>query len=275
MLGFVEANTRLLAPLRDGIGSVAGPLYMIAESPHAVGAFAGRLFASEARVTALERRVAELSLMVQESRAARVENARLRELLGSRPRAPSRVVVAELMAVVRDPDKHRVIIDKGRDDGVETGAAVLDEAGLYGQVVEASAFTSVVLLITDKMHATPVEDERNSWRSIAAGSGRFDVLELEAVPQSADVMEGDLLVTSGLGGRFPPGYPVGEVVEVEKQPTARFARVTVRPMMNPDRRRHVLVFLDARGRVADDAAEAVDAPTQEEPQGRRPVEPAA
>ena len=279
LLALLEANSRLLEPLRAGIGVLATPIYGIAQAPHAARAYGERLMASEDRVTALQRQVMELSLEVQESRADRVENARLRQLLGSRPQESNRVVVAELLAVVPDPNKHRVVIDKGLNDGVATGAAVLDEAGLFGQVVEASVFTSVVLLVTDKTHATPVEAERNGWRSIAAGSGGFDFLELEAVPQSADIMEGDLLVTSGLGGRFPAGYHVGEVIEVEKRPTARFARVTVRPTVKSDRGRHVLVILDEPGDVARDAAEhpleAVDTPPSDAASERSGLGPAA
>lgn len=256
VLAFVEANSGLLAPVRAWLGVAATPVFVTAGLPHGISDYVARLLAGGERVAALERQVLELSLVVQEARAERAENTRLRRLLGSRPRGATRVLVAELLAVAADRHQHRVVIDKGRADGVATSAPVLDVAGLFGQVVEASAFTSVVLLITDRSHATPVEVERNGLRSIAAGSGRFDLLELEAVPQSADIAEGDLLVTSGLGGRFPAGHSVGLVEEVEKRSTARFARVTVRPMVAPDRSRHVLVLLDAAEDAAGEATRA-------------------
>ena len=151
------------------------------------------------------------------------------------------VLVTELIGVVPDPGKHRILIDKGTADGVTVGASVVDSQGLFGQVIEVSRASSVVLLITDSTHATPVEVSRNNLRSIATGLGRYDWMELEAVPFSADIRRGDLVVSSGLGGRFPRGYPVGEVTEVEKHATARFATVRVRPSAALNRSRHVLV----------------------------------
>lgn len=243
LLAFVDCTTRLLAPARAGIGLVVAPFHVVADAPHALATYAERLFANAERVQELERRVLELSLLAQKARAERAENDRLRALLGSRPRDSEAVLVAELIMVTPDPAQHRVVIDKGTADDVNVGDAVIDSHGLFGQVVEASPFASVVLLITDRTHATPAELNRNSLRTIVAGIGRYDALELEAVPQSADVREGDLLLSSGLGRRFPRGYAVGEVIAVEKSSTARFARVTVRPSARIDRSRHVLVVL--------------------------------
>ena len=254
LLAFVDVTTRMLDPVRSGIGLATSPIYALAGSPYALGAYAQRLSQRSGKVQELERRVLELSLLVQESRAERAENDRLRALLGSRPRiSEEEVLVAELIAVTPDPRQHRIVIDKGALDGVEAGQAVVDSSGLFGQVVEASPFSSIVLLITDSTHATPAEVNRNSLRTIAAGTGRYDALELEAVPQSADIREGDMLLSSGLGGRFPRGYVVGEVISVEKRSTARFARVTVRPKAQLDRSRHVLVVLHARAQGENSA----------------------
>ena len=242
----IEANTRFLDPVRSAVAILADPVYYVAETPYFLGNLVDDLSNSALEVERLERRVLELSLVAQQAVATRTENNRLRELLGSRPRVPGQVLVTELIGVVPDPGKHRVLIDKGTADGVSVGASVVDSQGLFGQVIEVSRASSVVLLISDPTHATPIEVSRNNLRSIAAGFGRYDWMELEAVPFSADIRRGDLVVSSGLGGRFPRGYPVGEVTEVEKHPTARFATVRVRPSAALKRSRHVLiVFPDA------------------------------
>ncbi len=251
----IEANTRFLDPVRSAVAILADPVYYVAETPYLLGNFVDDLSNSALKVERLEHRVLELSLVAQQAVATRTENNRLRELLGSRPQVSGQVLVTELIGVVPDPGKHRVRIDKGTADGVSVGASVVDSQGLFGQVVEASRASSIVLLITDPTHATPIEVSRNNLRLIATGLGRYDWLELEAVPFSADIRRGDLVVSSGLGDRFPRGYPVGEVTEVEKLPTARFATVRVRPSAALNRSRHVLVvFPDAAPDGAPDGA---------------------
>ena len=253
----IEANTRFLDPVRSAVAILADPVYYVAETPHFLGNLVEDLSNSAQEVQRLERRVLELSLVAQQALATRTENNRLRELLGSRPRVSGQVLVTELIGVVPDPGKHRVLIDKGTADGVSVGAAVVDSQGLFGQVIEVSRASSVVLLVTDPTHATPVEVSRNNLRSIATGVGRYDWMELEAVPFSADIRRGDLVVSSGLGGRFPRGYPVGEVAEVERNPTARFATVRVRPSAALNRSRHVLVvFPDTFPDTAPEGAPA-------------------
>lgn len=174
------------------------------------------------------------------------ENEKLRELLGSQARVPDEVLIAELIGVVPVVDAHQVVIDKGADAGITVGQAVIDSAGLFGQIVEVDGYTSRVLLITDKDHAVPVQINRNGLRSIAAGTGRIDRLELENVPITADIVQGDLVETSGLGGRFPQGYPVGYVDTVVAEPTASYAEVIVRPTAQLDRSRYVLVIFAAQ-----------------------------
>lgn len=255
----IEANTRFLDPVRSTVAILADPVYYIAETPYFLGNLFDDLSDSALEVETLERRVLELSLVAQQAVATRAENNRLRELLGSRPRVSGAVLVTELIGVVPDPGKHRILIDKGSADGVAVGAAVVDSQGLFGQVIEVSRASSVVLLITDSTHATPVEVSRNDLRSIATGLGRYDWMELEAVPFSADIRRGDLVVSSGLGGRFPRGYPVGEVAGVDKHPTARFATVRVRPSAALNRSRHVLVvFPDASSDGVPDSAEEAE-----------------
>lgn len=258
LLVFVEANTRFLIPVRSLVGTVAQPIYLLSNVPTniwqagdwVVDVVADRVGMRE-RINKLEREVAELSAISQRMESMREENNRLRELLGSSARVEGRKLIAELVAVVPDVQKHRVVINKGTADGVAVGAAVIDPRGLYGQVIETSWATSVVLLITDATHAVPAEVGRSSVRVIAAGVGDHALLELETVPKSTDIREGDQLFSSGLGGRFPQGYPVGTVTEIEKSRTATFAQVKVRPAAALDRSRYVLVV----SRLANEEAE--------------------
>ena len=248
LLVFIEANTRLLVPVRSALGTVATPVHLLANVPTNIwqaGGWFVDVVADRAgmreRITDLEKQVADLSAVSQQFLAMREENNRLRELLGSSARVSGQELLAELVAVVPGTQKHRVVINKGTADGVAVGAAVIDPRGLFGQVIETARMTSVVLLITDTTHAVPAEVSRNNIRVIVAGVGEYDLLELEAVSKSSDIREGDLLYSSGLGGRFPQGYPVGTVIAVDKLRTARFARVLARPAAALDRSRYVLV----------------------------------
>lgn len=219
---------------------------MVAEAPYLLGDTLGEVVTSRENLHAtnaqLERRVLELSQISQQFLAMKKENERLRELLGSRARLPTEVLIAELIGIVPNPNTHQVIIDKGSDAGITIGQAVIDAQGLFGQIVEVSQFTARVLLITDVSHALPVQVNRNGVRSVAGGTGRRDALELENVPVTADIREGDLIETSGLAGRFPVGYPVGYVASVEITESSAYARIIVRPTAFLDRTRHVLVL---------------------------------
>ncbi len=238
---------------------MVAPLILIAEIPYLVGDEVGDVVATRGgmlrRNAELERRVLELSQVSQQFMALKAENERLRALLGSRARLPSEVLISEIIGVTPGPGTHRVLLDKGAGDDVRLGDAVIDAGGLFGQVVEVGGYTSRVMLITDPNHAVPVQVNRNGVRSIAGGTGQLDLLQLENVSVTADIREGDLLETSGLGGRFPPGYPVGVVDAVVIEPTAAFASVSVRPLAELDRSRHVLVVLTP----AEPAAEPPDA----------------
>ena len=248
LLAVLDVNSRLLDPVRGVLGTMVSPLYVFAETPYTITSEVTESFASrgalQARNDLLERRVLELSQISQQFVVLREENTRLRALLGSRSRLGAEVLVAELTGVVPGPTALEVIVDKGLAAGVTVGQAVIDAGGLFGQVVEVSEFFSRVLLVTDSTHAVPVQVNRNGVRSIAAGTGQLDRLELEHVPITADIKTGDLLVSSGLGGRFPPGYPVGEVVRVEIDPARAYAEVVAQPLAALDRSRHVLLIFD-------------------------------
>ncbi len=246
----IDVNSRLLQPMRSVLATIVSPIYVIAESPYQVSREARTTLSTRESLMSenaqLEQRNLELSTVALQFVALREENARLRQLLGSRQRLGAEVLVAELIGVVPSPNTFQVEVDKGADDGVFVGQAVIDAEGLFGQVVEVAQFSSRVMLVIDAAHAVPVQVNRNDFRSIAAGTGRTDRLELEYVPVTADVRVGDLLVSSGLGGHFPRGYPVGVVTAVVVDPTMTYAQVSARPSAALDRSRHVLLVYDAK-----------------------------
>ncbi len=191
---------------------------------------------------ALRAQQLRLSAKLQRLAALEAENARLRELRASSARLrEERVLIAEILATDLDPYRHQMIIDKGSSADVYLGQPVLDAYGVMGQTVRVGMFSAAVTLLTDPSHAVPVQVNRNGLRSIAVGSGRFERLELPYLTNKADVRPGDLLVTSGLGGRFPAGYPVGEVIDVIYDPSRPFATVTARPRAHLERSRELLL----------------------------------
>ena len=181
------------------------------------------------------------------------ENQRLRELLGSPVHKESRKMVAELLSVDSDPFSHQVLINKGPLDGVYNGQPVINDQGVIGQVLHVGSTTSRVLLVTDSSHGIPVRVLRNDLRAIASGSGELDKLELRNLPRNTDVQVGDLLVTSGLGGRFPEGYPVATVTRSDYVEGKPFAQVEAKPLVALDRLRYLLLlWTDKKPDVHDD-----------------------
>lgn len=207
-----------------------------------------------------------LQSKIQKLAALATENVRLRELLNSSALLQDNVVVAEIIGVPPDPLRHLVVVNRGTEDKVYVGQPVLDANGLFGQVVEVSSSTCRVLLITDSTHAIPVQVNRNGVRAIAEGTGIIHELELRHLTETTDIAKGDMLVSSGLGGRFPVGYPVAVVSRVVRDPGQKFLRVVARPMAQLDRSRHVLLLFSApvtstaeqSSEPAADAAPATD-----------------
>lgn len=169
------------------------------------------------------------------------ENIRLRGLLGNSFELGEQVLSAELLSVNLVPYEHVVVINKGSNFEVHPKQPALDTNGIVGQVIRSLPLSSEVMLITDPNHATPVQINRNGLRTIAIGSGQLGRLNLPFLPNNADVVPGDLLVTSGLGGTFPRGYPVAVVEEVIVQPNKPFADIRAIPKAKLDRIRELLV----------------------------------
>ena len=182
-----------------------------------------------------------LQARVQKNTALETENRRLRELLGSSFKVADRVLIAELYAIDLDPYKHLIRINKNSSHQVYVDQPVLDAYGVMGQVIEVNPIYSSARLITDPSHLIPVQINRNGLRSIAVGTGKTHQLELPYLPNSADILQGDLLVTSGLGQTYPAGYPVATVEKVIRDPGQPFAKVIATPTAHLDRSREVLL----------------------------------
>jgi len=234
-----------MAPVRTQLSLVAAPFYWVVDVPsRVVGQFSDVISSRRELMADNERLRAEsliLNAKLQKYIELRAENVRLRELMNSAERLNDTVVVAEVVAVASDPNRHQLVVDKGSRDGAFVGQPVIDATGLLGQITEVGLLQSRVLLITDSAHALPVRVSRNGLRAIAEGTGLIDELALTHVAATTDIQVGDLLVSSGLGGRFPGGYPVGEVIEVSIDPGQPFAEVRARPMAKLDRSRNVLL----------------------------------
>ena len=262
----VDARFTLLKPVRSQMSLVLMQSYWITDLPQRLWQGVASQFGSRTELVAENEKLKTENLLLQgrmQKLAALTEqNVRLRELLNSSALVNEKVEVAELIGMDPNPFTHRIIINKGERDGVVLGQPVLDARGLMGQVVELMPYTSRVLLLTDTTHSIPVQVNRNGLRAIASGTGNPERLELRHVADTADIKVGDLLVSSGLGQRFPAGYPVATVKEVIHDSGQPFAIVRAVPTAALNRSRYLLlVFSDSRTpeERANDAAKAQEA----------------
>lgn len=187
-----------------------------------------------------ERLLADARL--QQLTALRAENDRLRQMLDARPSPDIDVQVARLLQVDSQPFQHRVTLDKGATDGVFERQAIIDATGVVGQIHKVGPTSSNAILISDPGHAIQVEVVRNGLRTVAFGAGDVDLLEIRFLPNNADIEIGDQLVTTSLAGDYPAGYPVGDIVSIEREPRDAFATVTVAPAASLATLREVLLL---------------------------------
>ena len=281
-LMLVDARLDTLKPVRSQLGLVLTPVYWLADLPVRLWQGVTEQFSSHSELLAeneklkaeallLQRRLQKLATLTE-------QNVRLRELLNSAALVDDKVLVGELIGVDPNPFTQRILIDKGEKDGVFLGQPVLDARGLMGQVVEVMPYSSRVLLLTDTTHSIPIQVNRNGLRAIASGTGNPERLELRHVADTADIKEGDLLVSSGLGQRFPAGYPVAMVSEVIHDSGQPFAIVRAVPTAMLNRSRYMLlVFTDPRTpeQRATESAKAQEALDREILQQAQPATQAA
>ena len=235
-----------LAWIRTTLTTVAFPLRWLVHSPVAAGEWLGTTFATRDRLLddnrELRRRQALLDLRLLRFAALEQENQRLRALSGALgPEAPP-ATMAEVLRIDLGPFRQRVIINRGSTQGVVVGQPAVDATGIVGQVQRVGPFSAEVILLSDPEHAIPVHVNRNGLRTIAAGTGQPTTLALPYLSRNADIRVGDLLVSSGLGGVFPPGYPVARVTEVRRDPAEPLAVIRAEPLAALDRDRELLLL---------------------------------
>nr|WP_281261077.1 rod shape-determining protein MreC [Halomonas denitrificans] len=253
-LMYADARFTRMEPVRAQLSTLVAPIQWVVSLPSDVLNW-GALALSEQRALVDENRrlreqILTLSHRVQRMASLTAENVRLRELLAATRERDIPYITAELLSLDPDPFTHQMVIDRGRRDGAYVGQPVLDASGLVGQVTATSAYSSRVLLLADASHALPVQINRNGLRFVVQGVGSYDALNVQHAPDTADIREGDLLTTSGLGGRFPAGYPVARVSSVVHDPGEPFARVTAAPVAQLQRSRHFLLLFPPAPPVA-------------------------
>ena len=247
VVSLITADLRFnrMETTRSLLDTAAAPIYWVADLPTRLGDWSEVHIQSRSSLLEDNERLTRESLVLHgrslQMASLQAENVRLRALLNSTAPLRDDVLVAELIGVSPDPVRHQLVLNKGEGDGVFVGQPLIDADGLMGQIVEVSVGTSRALLITDTTHSIPVQVNRNGVRAIAEGTGALGTLEIHHVAATTDIMQGDVLVSSGLGGRFPVGYPVAVVSKVERDPGQAFARILATPSAALDRSRHVLL----------------------------------
>lgn len=270
----LDYRERWVDQVRAGAGLLVEPVLLLVEWPFQTSARLGeglkahRQLLAEARALRLDLARVSADLLLLEE--LRLENAELRELVAAGQRVESGSVAAEIRRVDLNPFSHRVLINRGRSDGLVPGQPVVDAQGLVGQLDQVFLHSARVILLTDPDHALPVRIQRTGLRTIAYGSGLNAEMRLTDLPMNVDLEPGDIVLTSGLGGVFPAGLPVARVELVERPLGEAFASAGLRPLGRPDRSRHLLVL----DRVSDhvDAQDAHDAEDVLDPLEEPPIQ---
>jgi rod shape-determining protein MreC len=256
----VDHRANYLETIRGGVSVVLYPLQFLVDAPMRASSWAGDTLTSRSELLQeledLRTRQLVYKTELQKLVAVETENRRLRDLLQSSQRVTHKVLIAEILSADMGNSGRQVVLNKGTDHGVFRGQPILDSDGAMGQIIHVGPISSTAMLLTDANSAIPVQVLRNGFRSIAVGSADQNSLELPYLANNADIEIGDLLVSSGLGGRFPSGFPVGRVTAVEKDMRQSYAKVTATPSARLDRVREVLLVFSDR-----DQAPPTDAPS--------------
>lgn len=251
---FLDQRDDWLERARFGLQAAAYPLQLAVNSPSAAWEWVAEIFESRAKLQAenaeLKRQKRELELRSLRFAALARENAQLRGLRAALPAVAERWLAAELVSVELNSLRQRLLINRGTRNGVFKGQTVLTDDGLLGQTTRVGPWSAEIILVTDPEHAVPVQIERTGLRTIAVGGGAASALVLPYLPANTDIKVDDLLMTSGLGGVFPAGYPVARVTEVRRDAGQPFARVRAAPLARLDEDREVVLVWFREGHPA-------------------------
>ncbi len=262
LLLVIDHRYNHLDAARKAIGATVYPLRVIVDAPVSLWRWLGDTTSSRNELQLKNGRLEAERLLtrarLQRYAALEAENSRLRAMLEATTRVRDQVRIAEIMSVSSNPFRHVLVVDKGTRDGVFDGQVLIDADGVVGQIIEAGVLSSQGILISDPDHALPVLVNRNGLRTIAVGTGEFDRLDLPFLPNNADIREGDLLVTSGLGGAFPAGYPVALVNSVVRIPQEPFAAVSAEPSAALSRVQEIMLIWTTIGEPLEEAAAVED-----------------
>lgn len=241
----VDTRFKYVAEVRHVLSAVIYPLQKLATVPIAIYDNVSEFFSShhlaDENAELLQQKLFDQG-QLQRLQALEAENAHLRKLLDASERVEGKAVMAEILHIPRDPFNRKVTLDKGSQSGIQPGQAVVDDAGVVGQITRNYPWVSEVTLITDKDHSVPVQVLRNGLRSVVSGTGKEATLELRYMAGNTDIQEGDTLVTSGIDGVYPPGLPVAVVSKIERNPAYVFARVTCTPVAGVANNRQLLIL---------------------------------
>ena len=242
----VDARTTWLQTPRNVMSIAIAPIQLIASLPAAVGREVGETLSAKPDLQIaydnLRNDYFQLKSEMLLLRGLEEENEGLRSLLDASERLQEKITLAELINVSIDPYDHVVLVARGLSHGIYEGQAVIDDQGVIGQVTKVMPFNSRVVLITDPGHALPVQLQRTGLRTVIYGTGSVSQLKVPFLNQNSDIQVGDLLVSSGLGGRFPNGYPVAIIEEVAVIDDQAFMRILASPVAKLDRSNHVLLL---------------------------------
>lgn len=245
----VDSRMRTLTTIRQAVAIVLYPLQVVALAPRDAANAVGDYFSSVSGLQTENRNLKVQQIAnaqtLQQGLHLEAENNHLRKLLAAGERLPVKSVMSEIMYDARDAFTRKIIVDRGMQHGVELGQPVIDDVGVVGQITRVFPFSSEITLLTDKDQAIPVQVVRSGLRSVAYGQGRSGSLDLRFMPASADIKNGDILVTSGLDGVYPPGLAVAKVSQVESKSNDAFARIVCQPLAGIDRHRQLLILLTA------------------------------
>jgi rod shape-determining protein MreC len=246
ILFLADSQFNLFASSRLYLNSLVSPIQYLADAPQKLSRAISENLLTRDALKERNKQLEKDNLFLKADRLLLTqlqhENKQLRELLNSQRNFSYKRMITEVMSLRSDPFTHQLLIDKGATDGVYLGQPVINEEGVVGQVSQVGSTTSRVLLIVDASHGIPVRVQRNDIAAIVHGSGAWNMLNLPFVQSNADLKEGDLLVTSGLGGRFPAGYPVATITRFNYQEGALYAEVTATPVALLDRSRYLLLL---------------------------------